>query len=76
MTELDMLLHRLREDAENHALQLECGQFTAFSVALNGETIDCTIAKTKVFREIVAARDRAIDLAARIPSSVGVGETV
>lgn len=63
MTELGVLLQRLREDTESHALQLESGQFKVYSVALNGEQIDCTAVRTKVFREIVAALDRAIELA-------------
>jgi hypothetical protein len=63
--DLVKLLQRLRDDAENGAQQLEAGQFKVLSVVAGGETVDVTVARAKIFRELAAELARAIELAGR-----------
>jgi hypothetical protein len=57
------LLGRLRDDAESNAQQLETGQFKVFSIAIDGEAVDCTRARAKVLRELAKDLESAIHYA-------------
>jgi hypothetical protein len=53
----------LRADAKAQAEQLKAGMFQVYSVELDGEAVDCTQARAKLFREFVNELDRVLQMA-------------